>query len=338
MNHKVLYLLLVLGLTLTGCTVKPKGTDGPGTVGLEPSRSALVFTAGGSLKDDSQTLQFTDTGTEGLEVSPTISGTDAAQFTLSDSAPFRLSAGQTHELTVTFTPVAGDFGPQHAILAFTGGGSAEVALGGLNVRDQNGTAEPSLQWIFDTYGFPLQTGDLDPATSPLVDEPADYPLGDEVTAQTFVRADKTQPVTVQVLAAFAVPDIEPVFEFGFYAAAAEGSLQKLLSLPTAPTLNGQRLMPAITPFAASSEGVVSFSPTAEPFGFYSFWPTTRFFKARTVYTEDARNTFDSTSHHVRVYPLPGEETTYVLATDESDRLNDFNDAVLRVHNVRPATP
>ena len=337
MNYAALYLTLVLSLTLAGCTVKE--TVGPGTGAPLLSRSALVFTAGGSIRSDAQTVRVTNTGAGGLEVTPSITGADAAQFALQERAPFSLSAGQTYDLTVTFTPVSGDFGPQHAALTFAGS-AAQVALGGLSVRDQNGTAEPSLQWIFDTYGFPLQTGDRDPATSPLVDKPADYPLGDEVTAQTFIRADPAKPVTAQVLAAFAVPDVEPVFEFGTYAAgAAEPTLQKLLSLPTSPTLNGQRLEPAITPVAARTSGGVSFSPTAEPFGFYSFWPTTRFFKARTVYTEDARNTFDTTSHHVRAYPLALDgETAYILATDESNRLNDFNDAVLLVRNVRPATP
>ena len=330
-------MLLVLGLTLAGCTVNE--IIGPGTGAPLLSRSALVFTAGGSIRSDAQTVRVTNTGTGGLEVSPGITGADAAQFALPERVPSELGAGQAVDLTVTFTPVSGDFGPQHATLELAGG---SVVLGGLSVRDQNGTAEPSLQWIFDTYGFPLQTGDRDPATSPLVDKPADYPLGDEVTAQTFVRADPAKPVSVQVLAAFAVPDVEPVFEFGTYAAgAAEPGLQKLLSLPTSPTLNGQRLEPVITPVAArTSAGGVSFSPTAEPFGFYSFWPTTRFFKARTVYTEDARNTFDTTSHHVRVYPLTMQngETAYILATDESNRLNDFNDAVLLVRNVRPTTP
>lgn len=339
MNSKTLYLTLGLGLVLGACTV-PQGNSGADTARLELSRSALVFTAGGSIGSEAQTLQVTNTGTSGLEVSPGITGADAAQFALQDRGPLELGAGQAVDLTVTFTPVAGNFGPQHAALTFAGS-AAQVALGGLSVRDQNGTAEPSLQWIFDTYGFPLQTGDRDPATSPLVDKPADYPLGDEMTAQRFVRTDPAKPVTVQVLAAFAVPDVEPVFEFGYYeAGAAEPTLQKLLSLPTSPTLNGQRLEPAITPVAARTPaGGVSFSPTAEPFGFYSFWPTTRFFRARTVYTEDARNTFDTTSHHVRVYPLAlDDETAYILAIDESNRLNDFNDAVLLVRNIRAATP
>jgi hypothetical protein len=43
---------------------------------------------------------------------------------------------------------------------------------------------------------------------------------------------------------------------------------------------------------------------------------------------------------VRAYPLKERggavvENAYVLATDESNRLNDYNDAVVVVRNVRP---
>ena len=71
---------------------------------------------------------------------------------------------------------------------------------------------------------------------------------------------------------------------------------------------------------------MSFSPAAEPFGFLLVLADDPvFFKARTVYTEDARNTFDTTSHHVRVYPLAGQngEPAYVLATDESKPAQRF---------------
>ncbi len=332
----------MLGVVLASCGV-PGGTV---TGGLTPSRDVVVFNAGGDISNDARTVEVTNTGTGVLKVSATVTGEDAAQFALQGTSTFSLSAGQSRELTVTFTPVAGNLGPQQALLNLAGsnaaGGNAagsntvQVALGGLHVQGQNGTLEPSLQWIFDTYGFGLQTGDQDPATSPLVDEPANYPLGDEVSAQTFVRADPAQPVTVQVLATFAVPDVAPVFEFGFYGASNAESLQPLLSLPIFPTLNGQRLEPVITPVATEvAAGVVSFTPPAEPFGFYSVWPTTRFFEQRTVYTEDARNTFDTSPHHVRAYPLG--DGGFVLATDESNRLNDFNDAVLLVRNVRPVT-
>lgn len=347
------FLLIVLSAVLAGCveTTRPGEDSGGAPVGtLALSRSEMVFNAGGDVPSDRRTLQMSNTGAGTLNVSGlAVTGEDAARFALPGSSPFSLAAGESRELTVTFTPNSdADLGPQNATLRVTQGdgeGSVqEVYLGGLSVEGQEGTKEPSVQWIFDTYGFPIQTGDEDPTTSALVEDTTNVPVGDEVVAQTFRRADPTQPVTVEVLATFAVPDVEPVFEFGFYeAGAAEPPLQKLLSIPIRPGLNGQRLGPVIAPSVPGAEaGVVSFNAPDGTFGFYSFWPTTRFFKQRTVFTEDARNEFENAiPHHVRAYPLKERggapvENAYILATDESNRLNDYNDAVVLIRNVQPA--
>jgi hypothetical protein len=278
--------LLALTAVLAGCVTTTEPGDGSGDAPAESlalNRSAMVFNAGGSVPSDSRTLAVRNTGAGTLNVSLALTGEDAARFALQDARPFSLAAGQNRELTVTFTPTGGaDLGPHNASLRVAGGGSVqEVYLGGLSVEGQEGTKEPSVQWIFDTYGFPIRTGDEDPTTSALVEETTNSPVGDEVVAQTFERVDRTQPVTVEVLATFAVPDVEPVFEFGYYqAGTAEPSLQKLLSLPISPKLNGQRLEPVIAPAAPDAEeGVVSFDPPDRAFGFYSFWPTTRFFRA-----------------------------------------------------------
>ena len=340
--------LLVLGL-LAGCleTAPPEPDKEPGNgSGGDPagrltlSRDELVFNAGGDIPNDSRTLTVSNDGAGPLQVELTVTGEDAAQFAL-ESSSLSLAAGESRDLTVTFTP-SGEIGPQHASLDISGE-SAQVYLGGLSVVGQDGTKEPSVQWIFDTYGFPIQTGDADPSTSPLVDEITNRPVGDEIVAQTFERADRGQPVTVEVLATFAVTNVEPVFEFGYYGAGTPTPvLQKLLGIPIDPALNGQQLEPAIIPTTTAEGRVVSFEPPAGAFGFYSFWPTTRFFDERTVYSEDARNTFrNNIPHHVRPYPLKNRDGTvvenaYILATDESNRLNDYNDAVVLVRNVRPA--
>ena len=346
--------LLALNMMLAGCltlTGPGDGSGGSSDGSLVLGRNDLVFNAGGNVPSDQRTLRVRNSGDGTLTVSElAITGEDAASFALQNTSPFSLAAGQTHELAVTFTPTAGgaDLGPRSALLRITSdsfeGSVQEVHLGGLSVEGQEGTKEPSLQWIFDTYGFTIQTGDEDPTTSAIVEEATNSLIGDEVMAQTFRRVDRTKPVTVEVLATFAVPDVEPVFEFGYYqAGSAEPSLQRLLSLPISPNLNGQRLEPAIVPTAAEvQEGVVSFNPSDGIFGFYSFWPTTRFFKQRTVFTEDVRNVFpNAIPHHIRVYPLKERngavvENAYLLATDESNRLNDYNDAVVVVRNVQPA--
>ncbi len=345
---KNLKTLFALGILLAGCEVDDPG-NGPGDgFGGDPEgrltldRDELVFNAGGDIPNDSRTLTLSNDGADTLTVELAVSGVDAAQFAL-QSGTLTLAAGESRDVTVTFTP-SGDVGPQYASLDLSSDkNSAQVYLGGLSVVGQDGTKEPSVQWIFDTYGFPIQTGDADPTTSPLVDEITNGPVGDEIVAQIFERADTSQPVTTEVLATFAVTDVEPVFEFGYYnPGSATPALQKLLSIPIDPALNGQQLEPAIIPATTAVSRVVSFEPPAGPFGFYSFWPTTRFFDERIVYSEDARNTFrNNIPHHVRPYPLKNRDGTvvenaYILATDESNRLNDYNDAVIVVRNVRPA--
>ncbi len=331
---------------LVGCVATPgtgpgNGTPATGTPTL--SREALAFNAGGDVPNDVRTLTLGNPGSEALELTLSVTGANAAQFGLSSTA-VSLEAGGSAEVSVTFTPSA-DLGPETATLVVAGGAETqEVELGGLSVRGQEGTNEPSLQWILDTLGLTVQTGDPDPATSQLVVPGTESFVGDEVAGQLFTRADPTQPVTVEVVAAFGVADVAPVFTFGTYAATAgTPALQELLRIPISPNVNGQRLEPIVTTATGTQTGVISFEPPAETFGFYSFWPTTRFFGERTVYTEDARNTFDPLAHHVRAYPLRDRSgatvpDAFVLATDESNRLGDYNDAVVVVRNVRSVAP
>lgn len=329
---------------LAGCVETPgPGTGTPATGTPTLSREAMAFNAGGDVRSDVRTLTLGNPGSGALELTLSVTGTDAAQFGLS-SPSLSLEAGGSADVSVTFTPSA-DLGPGTATLVVAGGADTpEVPLGGLSVRGQEGTNEPSLQWILDTLGLGVQTGDPDPATSQLVVPGTENFVGEEVAGQLFTRADPAQPVTLEVVAAFGVADVAPVFTFGTYAATAgTPALQELLSIPISPNVNGQRLEPTVTTQAGTQTGALSFEPPADTFGFYSFWPTTRFFDARTVYTEDARNTFDPLAHHVRAYPLRDRSGTlvpdaFVLATDESNRLGDYNDAVVVVRNVRPSVP
>jgi hypothetical protein len=331
---------LMLSILLASCQTSPPDSEGD----LGFSRSRMVFNAGGDIPSDTRMVTVTNAGSGSLTVTDfTLTGEDAAQFSVA-SDPISLSAGESAELSVTFTPSAADLGPQTALLEVAGGGSsAEVALGGLSVLGQEGTREPSLQWIFDTFGLPIDAGDSDPTDSALTDGIVAAPVGDGVVAATFERADPAAPVTVEVLAAFGVADVAPVYAFGYYdASETEPELQELFEVPIAPNLNGQRLEPLTTPSVAEVEdGIYSFTPPSESFGFYSFWPTTRFFDARNVFTEDTRNTFENSApFQVRAYPLVDESgsavpNAYILATDESARLFDYNDSVVIVRNVSP---
>jgi hypothetical protein len=310
---------------------------------LTPLRDRVVFSAGGATTSDTRSLTLVNTGNETIDVSSlSISGPDAAQFSLADDSAFSLAPNAQRALELTFTPSG--VGPQQATLSVQSSdslsGTLEVPLGGLSVEGQGGNLEPSLQWIFDTYGLPIDSGDNDPGTTPLVEEATNELVGDEVAAQRFLKADAGTPVSVEVLAAFGVEN-DPVLEFGYYTAGSAASRQKLFDIQQTPTLNAQRLAPEVDG-SVDAAGRVSFDPGSEAFGLYSYWPSNRFFDARTVYSEDRLNTFpDAIPHQVRAYPLKDEtgavvENAYVLATEEFTQGFDYNDVVVILRNVTPA--
>jgi len=320
-------------------TTEPGGTTVPGS-SLAQDRPRVIFSAGGASSADTRTLTLTNVGDAIIDVSSlSVEGDAAAQFSLTDSSAFSLAPGEARTLELTFT-LAG-LGPQLATLMVVSNdpvsGTLPIPLGGLGIKGQGGNLEPSLQWIFDTYGLPIASGDADASTTALVSTPTNQEVGSEVSGRTFTKASPTDPVTVEVLAAFGVEN-DPVLEFGYYAAGEAGARTQLFEVAQTPGLNAQRLAPEIT---GGTNGTVSFDPGTGGFGFYSFWPTNIFFGERYVYTEDRLNTFeDAVSHHVRVYPYKGadgkvEANAYVLATDEYTKGSDYNDVVVIVRNVVP---
>ena len=322
--------------------------SGPSTGGsLAANPAQVLFTAGGSTSSDTRTLTLTNGGRETVNVSSlSIGGADAAQFSLADAGAFSLAPGATRDLSLKFTKSSN--GPKLATLNIqsddTTAPNLSVPLGGLGVEGQGGQKEPSLQWILDTYGFKIATGDQDPSTTNLVNAPTEGPVGQEVTpAQTFTKASPTSPVTVQVLATFGVPN-NPVLDFGYYTAGDAGAQTEIFSIEQTPTLNAQRLAPVVTEAGKGtvSGDTVTFDPGTESFGLYSAWPSNKFFNKREVFTENRLNNFDTLRHHVRTYPFVNADGTtepnaYVMATDEfnNGKGNDYNDIVVIVRNVTP---
>ena len=111
-------ILIVLSAVLGGCveTTRPDDSGGTPAGTLTLSRSEMVFNAGGDIRSDRRTLQLSNTGAGTLNVSGlAVAGEDAARFALPDVSPFSLAAGESRELTVTFTPnSATDLGPHNA--------------------------------------------------------------------------------------------------------------------------------------------------------------------------------------------------------------------------------
>ena len=201
-----------------------------------------------------------------------------------------------------------------------------MTLRGLGTAGLGGASEPSLQWILDTWQIPVNAGDPNPADSALPGTNA--LLGDEVALQKLVRVGES-PVTIEPLAVFGPQSTSgEVTNLGSYPASG-GARTQLFSVANAAY---QSLDPA-------TSGSLTFDPGTAAFGLSSIWP---FFSNREVFSEDARNTWDTTvAHHLRAYPLKTTggsvvANAYVIAFEENNSGYDYQDLVFILRNVAPA--
>ncbi|NJB87440.1 PKD repeat protein [Lewinella marina] len=278
-------------------------------------------------------VTFANTGTAALrKPKVTLTGPDADQFSLNLATVPKevLDAPQSASFLVTFNPTTP--GTKTASIVITGENavvSAEVALSGLGKKGTGGGNEPSLQQIFDTYGFPIAVGDTDPTTNK-IDLPAgknyNSLLGDETSIQYFQQATDA-PIEVEILSVFGPEANDPIVGFGWYESGITASASELFTIRNNVAGNGQTLNPV-------ENGVLQFNAGSKVFGFYSRWP---FFGNRYLYSEDVLNQFPSAiPHHVRVYEIPGVDNTYIIAFEEHIDGFDYQDLVVLVRNVEPA--
>ena len=295
---------------------------------LTPTELILDDVAGGGPGRDT-TVLVANTGNVALtNPTATLSGPDADFFEVDASMlPASIPANGSSSVIVRFDPERE--GVHTATLTVSGDNatSATVALRGLGKDGLGAEREPSLQYIFDTYGLPINVGDRDVTTN-LIDLPsgASYNdlLGDEIDAQRFRRATADAQVELEILSVYGPEANDPIVAFGYYASGDKASTTEVFTVRNTTASNGQTLNPRFS-------GNLSFDPGAGSFGFYSRWP---FFNNRVLYSEDALNTFNNAiPHHVRVYELPGEENAYVVATEEHTSGFDYQDIVVIVRNV-----
>jgi fibronectin type 3 domain-containing protein len=311
-------------------------STGPGAGDVAVSPARLVFNdVQNGAASASQSVTIDNEGDEVLTVSNvSISGLDASQFEITGgpSFPAMVSAGGSITVTVAFDPTS--IGPKGAFLDIATDDPetplTQTVLRGLGTLGLGGANEPSLQWILDTWQIDVNVGDPDPTNNALPTTPL---IGDEVSVPLFQRATDG-PVTVEPLAVFGPDGANPVVNFGWYPAGNPGGRQQLFTVSNSPSSNAQTLnVPA--------NGVTSFDPGTQSFGFSSIWP---FFSNREVFQEDSRNTFSGAiPHHVRVYPLEDASgavvpDAYVVATEETTSGFDYQDIVVIVRNVEPASP
>ncbi|KAB8332808.1 PKD domain-containing protein [Scytonema tolypothrichoides VB-61278] len=319
--------------------LKPVGSDAP-RVKVSPADLIFSDVAGDSTASGAQTVTIENIGKRDMTVgSITPFGTDANQFMVVGAKPTIIRPGEAAAVSVAFK--AGTPGPKSAILRIAtdavNSPVTEVVLRGLGAAGTGGDKEPSLQWVLDTYEIAVNVGDDDPSTNVINSVPANQRaarLGDEIGAQRFVRADNANPVTIEPIAVFGPTANNPVVRFGWYPGGSSGAQNEIFQVGNSPSSNAQRLAPTLLPGAD-----LTFDPGTEAFGFYSTWP---FFNNRTLYSQDALNTFSGAiPHHVRVYPLKDStgavvENAYVIATEEHTSGFDYQDVVVIARNLKPA--
>ncbi len=277
-------------------------------------------------------VEITNEGDETLTgITAEITGANAGEFSFS-GVPTSLAAGAKSTFSVVFDPSAN--GVRTALLSISGTDTPvkTLSLNGLGRAGSGGTNEPSLQAVLDTYfgAGKIATADTDPSSNQL-NLPAGKSyndlLGDELDIKRFEKVSNS-PVTVEVLSIFGPEDNDPVTAFGWYKSGDASSATEIFTVSNSIPSNGQTLNPV-------TEGNLEFDPGNTTFGFYSRWP---YFNNRRLFSEDALNTFSQAiPHHVRVYAVPDEVNAYVVATEEHISGFDYQDVVVIVRNVQPAS-
>ena len=286
-----------------------------------------------------RTVTVKNTGNKDLHINGlTIAGDNPDQFQISSQPrlPATIAPGSSMDVQLVFNPTSA--GPKGAVLQIQsddpGATETDVTLRGLGTLGLGGSKEPSLQWILDTYQIPVNVGDPDPTNNTMPSTSS--PIGDEVTANAFTKADPDTPVSVTPIAVFGPqgPSENPsVATVGAYDAGSPTT--RLQDIFTVPNASYQTLNPQET-------NVQDFDPSGT-FGFQWTWPGL----GHTTYQDDSLNTWESDSsarHKVRVYPLKDQggqvvRDAYVVAPEDTSAPNvDYQDTVLIVRNVKPAAP
>ncbi|MBC8162413.1 MAG: PKD domain-containing protein, partial [Roseiflexaceae bacterium] len=203
-----------------------------------------------------------------------------------------------------------------------------VQLAGFNMLDNGGNNEPSLQEIFDTFGYrtnvlnPGEKQSLTPAKDSMgIFIPGNFAVGDEVISAKWTRADASQPVYVRQLAALSGGGSVTSVRIGGPGGGSIGhgiqQFQSFLPLsnstepPSAPTEM------TVNPTSAFSVGVGGYSSDRP-----NEVPGVRFWAARDRSGALIPNTY-----------LVGQD--YV---DTGQTNFDYQDNVYVITNIRPTRP
>ncbi|HEX8340774.1 MAG TPA: Ig-like domain-containing protein [Tepidisphaeraceae bacterium] len=292
---------------------------------------------------NTQILRVTNTGDRNLTLRPgavTLLGGDRRNFSVEFPADgISIRPGRRFDLKITFnSPVAFDGRVRVARVRILSTDPVTPAVVvSLNALPTNGIGnnnEPSLQKVFDVYGFTkMNTGDT---------TPDEYQLGTpssastETTVQALQRVDPKLPVVIRPLAVFGT-DNGPTVRVGTYTPGRAESGELLWYVPRE---SAQSVQPIVY-------GQTQIDPGSAPFGLIAQFPGFNNNDAsdRLVYSEDSLNSnFEPSAagrRKMRFYPYIDQNGTavpnaYIVAVEEFTSAYDQQDVVFVVTNVQPA--
>ena len=281
------------------------------------------------------TLRNTSTTTPLQVTGLTISGTNPNAFKLvaGQATNFSIPANSTRTVGVQFTPTVVESNQAQLAIATNQAGSppAIVTLGGMNARNFEDVQEPSLQAIFNTFGYNINAGVSDEATNFISKSAAS--MGDEILSPYFKRADATKPVNLYPLANYSGRSTFAKGAFGFNSLGSTAAANSGYYLPGGSDSFGgqnQKLLPGI-----ANGNTTSWSTPSSVYGFrHSEYP---------LFSDDALTA--NGIHNVRIYPAKNQAgvqipNTYIVAEDLGTedccfKNFDYQDTVFLLTNSVP---
>jgi len=213
-----------------------------------------------------------------------------------------------------------------------------VPLRGLVTKGEGTTFEPSLQDVFDLYGFQINAGQQKRSSDPYFVASG---TSDEVNISTLVKADNSKDIVLRPLAEFtnhATPDVR----MGFYTPGQFGSEHYLWY---SPSESSQSVTPLVY-------GQSTFDPgDGVEFGLVTQYPkftnpdgtTTNVYSENTLNKRMYSSSTNSSLTHMKFYPYIDQrgntvKNAYIVAEEEfnQDNVSDSQDLVFVITNVKPA--
>jgi hypothetical protein len=315
---------------------------------ISVSTSQMVFNAvANSSPSQIETETITNTGDAALTLGigstilandPAWPTADNARFTLINGAavPATLAPGASFALQVQYTANAVTTNSAYLDISSDDpiNPTLQIQLRGIGTKGLGGSNQPSLATILEAYNIPTLVGDGPNDSNALADNVYPYPpdpSSQEVVLQTLQKAG-SGPVTIKVLASFTASGAHP-YTLGMYPATNANNLQELFTTPSSEYQS----------VYVQPTGTTTFDPGSSPFGFYCISNVQT--RGRVIYTQDALNTFDSTTgRHFRFFPMETPTGTvvpneYIMTSTEWNAPigYDFTNIVAIVSNVKAAT-